>query len=194
MKAKFFIITPLFFLNILLVNELKAQTYPVDKGAKILSGKLHFSSAGGDLFENNDEDRQTEFSLSPALSFFPSPNFFLGGQLSYSSARQGEAKSSSLGIGPHIGVAGGNPTSNAYPYASVAALLTNNTFDVGSGGESFGGHSFIFSGGVWVTMIEHIGLDVSLSYRITNLKLNDNERLTGNSIEIGLGVVGLLYN
>ena len=61
----------------MLCNNSFPQDSPIGKGSKIISGNFSFSSAGGELNENNNGDRLFTIEFDPAVNFFISPGLLI---------------------------------------------------------------------------------------------------------------------
>ena len=47
-----------------------AQEGPTDRGSVVLGGSISWSSLGGELYEDSDEERYTSILLNPVALFF----------------------------------------------------------------------------------------------------------------------------
>ncbi|HKR04043.1 MAG TPA: hypothetical protein VJY62_05345 [Bacteroidia bacterium] len=167
-----------------------AQEYAVDKSATWLSLSAGFSSQGGNLYGK----RQNTFVLAPSFSHFVVSNFFIGAAAELGYQSQGRFNSTILGIGPHLGFAGGNLNSTVFPYFGVGVQFhyeTDNGYSF-SGSNDFYGTDLGFGAGVVAALKAHLGLTVEASFHLMNLK-NGAESESGNITSIGLGLTGLFF-
>jgi hypothetical protein len=171
------------------------QEFVVDKGAILLAGMGSFSSQGGELFEDLDNNRLITVNLTPALSYFITKGFFVGGSLEFANQSQGDISINGIGIGPHVGYAFGNSVSTVFPYFDVGLRYYSMSIDYDSTGDSNASGTDIFFGfGMIVPIKNHIGLSFEGGYHMIDLKDRDTDTSSaGNIFAIAVGVVGLIF-
>lgn len=175
-------------------NLLYSQGYAVGKGAVIISGTGSFSSSGGELFEDYENNRLTNIALTPGVNYFVGKNFFFGGSVELSIQSQGDYSSTATGIGPQIGYAFGNETSRSFPFIFTGYRYYNLSYEEGDNAENASGTDFIVGLGMIIPVREHIGFMFESGYHIINLKDSENnDSFGGNMFYIGIGISGLLY-
>jgi len=174
---------------------INGQEYALDKGATFISGIGSFTSSGGDLFEDGDNNKLIMLSLSPSFNHFITNNFFIGGGFELSNQKQGDFSTNSIGIGPQIGYAVGNSSSTVFPYFSAGLRYYTITADYGSLGDTnVSGTDIILGFGVLVPIRTHLGLAIEGGYHILDLKEKDSDSsASGNILSIGIGIAGLLF-
>lgn len=183
--------TALFFI---IVMSIRAQDYPVDKGARILSADLSFSSANGDLFEDADGNSYTNFESSLGYDVFYIPNLAAGAGIGIGYSGQGESSSRSFSIGPSVSYYIGGKGSPVYPFVGIAYYYLSTTSDSGFDEIRFNGSDIILGTGILVPVYEHIGVTFSLAYEITKLRESEsNESFDGNAFSLRIGISGLLF-
>jgi hypothetical protein len=167
-----------------------AQEYAVDKRATWLSGTAGFSSHGGDLYGR----RQNTFVLAPSFSHFVVSNFFIGAAAEVGYRSEGNFNSTILGIGPHLGLAGGNLNSTVFPYFAVGVQFhyeTSSHYSF-SGAQDLHGIDLAFGAGMVATLKAHLGLTFEAAFHLLNMNIS-GESVYGNTTSIGIGLTGLFF-
>lgn len=170
---------------------------PIDHGSTVVAGGVAFSSAGGELNQDAAGHRLVTFELRPDVMHFVARGFALGAALSLSSASQGSASATSLGVGPKVAYFFGpqQATSHArgalYPFIAFSLLATRQSVSTGFGDATGTGLTAAFDAGLTYMMSESVGLVAQTGYRIDNLKV-EGQSASGNSINIQLGIAGFL--
>lgn len=173
------------------VNPLLGQTRSeaTDSRAAIVSGMLSFSSQGGDLYGGFDDERLTTITIMPSFIYFVAPGIGIGGDLSYSRLSRGENSLTTWGVGPKIGYfmdSGGN----IIPFFAGGI----NYLSISDEEDGENGFRFKFGGGILIRR-DHMAISIEAAYVIDRFKFEGaSESTTGNTIVIGVGFAGLLYN
>lgn len=79
-----------------------AQEGPTDRGSVVLGGSISWSSLGGELYEDSDEERYTSILLNPVALFFVAPGLAVGGDLYVENESQGNADATTIVVGPAV--------------------------------------------------------------------------------------------
>jgi len=196
------------FVSILIVfcSSGFAQSFPTDKGSVALFGSFAFSSAGGDLWED-DDDRLTQLQFTPSVSYFVTPGFALGGKFLLNRMAQGDASMTTWGIGPHVlYFIGGNkpkPTvkGTTYPYLGATFLYAKSTTEEDDDEFSISGTVISFGFGVCHMLTSTVGLVGEAAYEIDNMTVKwedwegeeEEESESGDKFNIFAGFVVFLY-
>lgn len=175
--------------------SLFSQESAVSRGAFILSGTASFSSSGGDLFEDMDNNALKSITLTPSLNAFVVNNFFMGLSAEMSSESQGDYRASTTGFGPQIGYAFGDSNSEAFPFISAGINAYSMAYDYGNNNDgNITGRDIHFNFGMIVPVKSHIGIVLEGSYHMLNLTEKSlNVSGTGAIFTFAIGVVGLLF-
>lgn len=203
------------FLFFFIQSKTYSQEFPTDTGSKLIFGNIVFSSAGGDLYENADEDRVSSFTATPSFSFFVSPGLAIGGKGLYSYSGQGKNSETTFGIGPHIIYffnAGEKPekiSGTTYFYTGAAFMYLHNvieeefelydymgfpTNDTDTDEYSTSGFAVSFGLGIIHMMSNSVGLDFELGYEIDSITPESaDESISGNKINLLVGIIAFLY-
>jgi len=178
-----------------LTELLFCQEYAVDKGASFVGGNVSFTSQGGDLFADEENNRATTFTMTPSINHFILKNFCIGGGIALSSQTQGRARINSVGVGPQIGYVFGKPSSTAFPYFDAGVRYYSMTSDnVSYIDSNVNGTDIFFGFGVLVPLKSHVGMAFEGEYHRMDLKgQNTGPSTSGDIFSIGIGIVGLLY-
>ena len=174
---------------LLLGSSLVQSQEATDRGAKLVSGALSFSSQGGDLHEGFDGDRLTTIAVVPSVFYFIAPGIGLGGDLSYTRLSQGDNSFTTWGAGPKVGYfidSGGN----TIPFvAGGVNFLSTDLF-----GDSETGFGFKVGGGILIRK-GHLAVAIEAAYLYERFKPEGfSESITGNTIAIGVGFAGFFFN
>lgn len=170
---------------------------PIDHGSTVVAGGVAFSSAGGELNQDASGHRLVIFELHPDVLHFVARGFALGVALSLTSAAQGSASATSLGVGPKAAYFFGprQPAAHArgalYPFVAFSLLATRQSVSTGFADATGTGVTAAFDAGLTYLMTESVGLVAQTGYRIDNLKV-EGQSASGNSITIQLGIAGFL--
>lgn len=192
-KSSFLLLTLLSF------GSLLAQSYPVDKGSTVLMGSVSFSSAGGDLYENNDGERRTSFEFSPMFGYFVAPGFSVGLQITYSNQAQGDASLSTWAAGPEIAYfIGGNKAKESikgstYPFLTAGYYFQGTSYSNGSNDSSNSGSKFRLGAGIDYLLTESVGLFGLLAYDMDTEKPEEGDSISGNHFGLYVGFNIFLY-
>jgi len=179
MNHKVFLIAMLILLMGFSFAQGQARSEATDEGAKIVSGVISFSSQGGDLYTgfDDDDDRLTTIAVVPSLFYFIAPGVGMGGDLAYNRASRGDDSYTVWGAGPKIGYfidTGGNTipfVSGGVNYLSVADEHDSVLIRKG-----------------------HLAVAIEAGYILDRFKFEGaSKSTTGNTIVIGAGFAGFLY-
>ncbi len=190
MNHKVFLIAMLILLMGFSFAQGQARSEATDEGAKIVSGVISFSSQGGDLYTgfDDDDDRLTTIAVVPSLFYFIAPGVGMGGDLAYNRASRGDDSYTVWGAGPKIGYfidTGGN----TIPFVSGGV----NYLSVADEHDSENGFRFKFAGGVLIRK-GHFAVAIEAGYILDRFKFEGaSKSTTGNTIVIGAGFAGFLY-
>jgi hypothetical protein len=156
-----------------------------DKGAILISGMASFSSQGGDLFEDIEENRLTTIAIVPSVFYFVIPGLGIGADASYNRQSQGDNALYTLGIGPKVGYFL-DSGSAAIPYVAGGGGFTT----IGNG-DSESGYYFKVGGGVLLRK-DHLAVAFEAGYMYTSFDI-EGESFSGNAITVGVGFAGFLF-
>lgn len=179
----------------ILSSTISAQQYAIDKNATIISGSGSFVSQGGNLFEDIDGNKATEFSFIPSVNHFITKNLYIGGALEFSTKSQGDYNHNGISIGPGIGYAFGTSESQVFPYLELGMHYYKMNVNYGTGNDfRFSGSDIYLGAGVIVPIKEHIGLIFGSGYHMMDLKDKDaDDTYSGNIFSIAVGIAGLIF-
>ncbi|NMC40840.1 MAG: hypothetical protein GYA43_06670 [Bacteroidales bacterium] len=171
--------------------SVSAQTYAIDRNAKIISGSGSYLSQGGDLFVSPGGNNAKIINLAANINYFTSRNFFIGGGVEFSKGSTKDYKSNSIGFGPQIGYVLGNAQSIAYPFLDIGIRRYKTSLDY----DNASGSDIFFGFGMIIPVKSHIGLVLEGGYHTLNLKddYNDNS-ISGNIFSLSAGFAGLLFH
>ena len=181
-----------------------AQDSPISKGSYQLGGGISFQSWGGDLYENGDGDGETVIEFNPFVNYFIANGLAIGGELDFSSASQGDAKSSGFGIGPQISyyfnVGQRTETKGSiYPYIGASFSYATTTFNGGDPGDvdiKFSGTEIGLFGGAAYMLNEYVAIFGQLEYDIHSLKMTEpveSDSESGKVLQLFTGFTFFLY-
>lgn len=180
-----------FVLSVYPMNA-SAQSYPTDQGNSLVAGSLAFSSAGGDLYAEED-NRLTTLQFNPSYSYFVSPGLAIGAKLVLARMSIGEDRQTAWGMGPQVlYFFGGKPVGNdasgeTYPFIGGSFVITKQSFNDFFGEASASGTAFSFGGGISHMISNTVALFTELSYEIDNI-----ESTSGNKINVVGGFLLIL--
>ena len=188
-------LTTLVLLGVLCLNQLYAQT---EKGNISLgtTSTLGGSSAGLNFTSNNqDEEKEFNFNLSPNIGIFVSDNFLIGGTLALDYSRlkdddfDFEATSTGFRIGPLLRYY--FTDSKIKPFINFNPTFTSVSQKTEVRGDEaefdLSGFSMLGNVGVAFFLNEKLSLDLSLGINYTSLG-NNNFESNINTTTFGLNV------
>ncbi len=172
-----------------------AQEFATDKSAVIISGSGSFMSQGGDLFEDTEGNKLTNFSFDTGINYFLEKNLFLSANFGFSTQAQGDQSYHGVGLGPGIGYVFSNAASKVLPYVEVGFLYQSMNYDFGSGDNTqFTGSDIYYGFGLIVPIKDHLGLIIGSSYHMMNLNNKDlDDSFFGSTFSVSIGFAGLLF-
>jgi hypothetical protein len=189
----------------ILYNNSFPQDPPIETGSKIISGNFSFSSAGGELNDNNDGDRLFTIEFDPAVNFFISPGLAIGGKLLFSRSSQGAENSTTWGVGPEIiyffGSANDHPQSkgSTYPFIQAGYYYTSSVHNIKGFIDNINisqiETKFRLGAGVAHMISNAVAINILAAYEIDSNKIKDHEELpdSGNQYGIYAGFLIFLY-
>jgi len=171
--------------------SVSAQTYAIDKNAKIISGLGSYLSQGGDLFVDPGGNNAKIINFAANINYFIFKNFFIGGGIEFSNESTKNYKSNSTGFGPQMGYVFGNAQSIAYPFLDLGIRRYEISLDYANAS----GYDIFFGFGMIIPVKSHIGLVFEGGYHTLNLKDNHNDNsISGNIFSLSVGFAGLLFH
>jgi len=183
-----------------LAGSVSSQSFPIDKGSKLISGSFAFTSAGGDLYNNSKDERETVILLNGSFGYFVSQGFNLGGKILFNRQAQGDYSSTTWGIGPSLSYFFGDENSKVYPFIGITFIYNKTTVkDKYSSGYytqtmeyDYDGTNLAFGGGVCYMLSSAVGIFTELNYQIDNMSYEGNS-VSGNKINLMIGINAFLY-
>jgi hypothetical protein len=157
-----------------------------------------FSSAGGDLYEA-DNERMLLMQFNPSFNYFVFPGLALGGKFMFDKTSQGDYGTTAWGIGPQLVffIGGTQPKDSfrgtIYPFIATSLIYAKSTISFMDEDFSISGTMINLGGGLNFMLSNSVGLIMETSYEIDNMTPEDEESISGNKFNIGLGIVAFLY-
>ena len=169
------------------INLLTAQSPATSKGASIVSGMFSFTSQGGDLYSNFNDDPVNTIMFVPSYYHLVADKLGVGGDLSFTRTSQGDFSFNTFGFGPKVAYFF-DSGSNTIPFAGGGV----NYISIGDGDESEGGFAVKLGGGVIVRK-GHLGLSIEAGWLRESYSPDGGDNISGNTIFIGASFLGFLY-
>ncbi|MFH0734898.1 MAG: hypothetical protein V1773_10760 [bacterium] len=185
MKKFNLLISYIFICLFVLSGLTYSQSYPTDKGSKVITGSFAFSVSGGDLYENSEGDKLFTLDLNTTAGFFISPGFSIGGKVQYNNTSQSGYSYTQIGIGPQIAHYFGSGERRSYPFINASVLFISRTSAVT-------GYQIYFGGGVCVMAAKSIGISGELGYQVESLS-HDSYSATGSRISLSIGIKAFFF-
>ena len=188
MARKIFIITALILLAGFNYADGQARSSATDRGAKLISGAISFTSQGGDLYGGYNNERLNVVSIMPSMFYFVSPGLGIGADLAYDLRYRGSSSYTTLGVGPKIGYFG-ESGSNLIPFVAGGVSFLTTGSDLGDAN----GYRIKFGGGIIIRK-GRLGASFEVSYLLDSYNLEGSSgSTTGNTIIFGVGLAGFLF-
>lgn len=180
-------------LAMLLPACLLGQSYAVDRGVIMADGVVSFSSAGGDLYENSDGDKQTAFLLNPTVGYFCMPNLVGGLELLFASNTQGDHKTTATGLGPKLAYYIGDSSSDLFPFIGASLMWVKGKHENSLDWEETKMNIHL-SAGATKMIAKNVGITAKVVYSMDSYKPEDaDEAVKGNKITIGIGISTFIF-
>ena len=183
-KFTFLALVALFFQ----MNHLAAQSPATSKGASVISGMFSFTSQGGDLYSDFNDDPANTFIFSPSYYHLIVDKLGVGGDLTFNRTSQGDFSFNTFGIGPKVAYFF-DSGSNTIPFAGGGV----NYISVGDGDDSDGGFAVKLGGGVIVRK-GHLGLSIEAGWLRESYSPDGGDNIAGSTIFVGASFLGFLYS
>jgi len=177
-----------------LVLPASAAYYAIDKGSIQLGGTIGFESRGGDLYEDADEESQTQISFEPFVGYFLIPNLSLGTHVTYTSFTHGEYKNSAFGIGPVATYYLGSEYSTFFPFVSARFDYRKTSTEI-DGNDSPDVTTTVigFAGGITTMVSKNVGIRAMLFYEMNSQEVEDSDSVDGNKIGLRIGIESFIW-
>ena len=163
--------------------------YAIDKGSITRGGEASLSSDGDERYE---EGRTTVIRISPDVMYFVVPHLAVGGSLGLSSSSHGGNASTTLSVGPAVGVWFGKPDDRLFPFVTVNLWLAESQ----SGGYATTRTRYQGSAGVDLMLARNVALTTELSYLLESYSYDYDESAesySGNQIVFGVGFRAFVF-
>ena len=201
-KFPLFVLATAFVLA-LLPQSSHAQETPIDRGCRLITGGLVFSSSGGDLYAGADSSRHNQTTISGSGNYFLLHGLAVGAKMSLRrDAIQGHS-STTFGVGPSLSYFVGwlQPKivmeGAIYPFISIAYLFRrSSTKTEWAGQSSSSSDSTTGLGlglGICYMLTDTACLIVEANYEKDKSKSDAGALQTGNRIRIALGLGAFGY-
>jgi outer membrane protein W len=165
-----------------------AQSFAVDKGSLLIDGSITFSSAGGDLNEENGK-KLTSMTFNPTLGYFFIPNLGTALEGLYASESQGDSKTTVIGIGPKVAYYFGNAESKQFPFIGVGILYVKSNNHIKQSQVNIN-----LAVGTTMMVAKNVGITGKIFYTRENYKPEDaDESIKGYTIGLGVGVSTFIF-
>jgi hypothetical protein len=161
-----------------------------NKGAWLISGGVSFSQQSGDLYENAAGDGVTNIALLPNAGYFVMPGLLIGGSVVFDKTSQGDDSESLTGFGPMVAYYF-DRGSSMIPYVGAAYEMGKLKSESGGFSSENDGTRMRLGGGILLRR-GHLGIAIELGYIMETLDVNGTD-VDGNTLAIGVGLVGLLH-
>lgn len=204
MNKTFLLFCMVVFTLVVISEPAFTQSFPTDKGSKIIEGSFSFSNAGGELHEK-DGVKRTSIHLFPSLSYFVAPGLALGGEVQLSgSFQEGSYNWTNWGAGLRllyfIGGNKGKTTikGSTYPFFDATALYAQTTTEYTINEKkteksTTSGTKVSFGMGICHMLSEVIGLTIKGGYTVESSKTEDGDAVSGNELFVYGGIITFLY-
>ncbi len=197
-KKRFWIFCFVFFLSS--VQIIWSQTYPIDKGSKLLFGGMSVQTSSGKLYEDANKNGSFNLTMNPGFAHFVLHGLAVGMMMELSSSFQGNDKAYGYGVGPHVSYAYGpaGKVATFYPFVEANFLYREQIERFGLGdflmSSTLKGYKMIFGLGVDYMLTESVGLYLEGLYHMEKLSMKDtDEKYNGNAIQMVVGIVAFIY-
>ncbi|GEM_PF-6583018 len=165
-----------------------SQNQALDQGSILISASGCYSSQGGELYEDLAEQNKNSTTITESFVYFIQDHYFAGQAGSWTGISQGTWKNTEFSLGPRLGIAMGQQHDMILPfiacdYRFISVFETNN---------KYWGSDLVFSGGLIITLHQHLGILIDAGYH--HIRLNHNswtEAKTGSNLLVTIGFAGM---
>ena len=168
------------------VAVLHAQTFALDRGSINIAGDAAFTSSGSS--SNGDDDRTTQFILTPTAHYFVIPGLAVGGDLVVSHFSRENNSSTTFGGGPSVAYYFGRGERKVYPFVSGSVTLLRTSFDNSFTNQSTSSTGYRGSGGVLLLLSRSVGITGELFYQGQN-----SDNFDTNTYGLAFGVSAFVF-
>jgi len=188
-----------FIIFLIIFSYSIAAESPIDKGSFLTSGEYSFNNFGGELYEDTNGNRYTSISVDTSVNYFLISHLAFGFNLGIAYASQGDASSTTLGIGPQVLFYFGSTQSQTsykyqvYPFVSAGFYYLRNSSTISGVSSTANGTMVPFGAGFTYMVTNTVGLSAEFLYHIDHLKFEDKTAFNGNGFNIGVGFDIFIY-
>ena len=175
-----------------------SMNFPTSKGSVWIFGDLKFTSKGGDLNESGGK-RYVNIDLEPTIAYFVIPGLAIGLNVPINIASQGDYSSTMWGLAPALiyVIGGDEPKSHVkgstYPFLVAAGMFGSQSEKRGTYSTTSSSISgFSFGGGICQMLSESFGLNMRITYNYYSMSPESGSSVTGNDIDMEIGLIGVL--
>ncbi|MEW5925134.1 MAG: outer membrane beta-barrel protein [Candidatus Zixiibacteriota bacterium] len=172
-----------------------AQDTPISPGSMMVGGSAYFQSLSGDLYENEAGDSYTEIMVAPNFGYFVAPGLVIGGELAFSSMKQGDYDASAIGIGPMIGFyfnvnsARTEVKGSIYPYIKGQFIFLSASFNDSDATQlSLGGGA-----GINYMISDAVAIDLGLQIFSDSYEPDGGDSISGMNMMFGAGIQAFVF-
>lgn len=180
----------------------RAQEYPIDRGSLLIEGSASYTSSGGSLYEDYDDDRLNVLTINSSVQRFLVPNLAIGTITEVSRVSRGGSSETLLGIGPRVSLFLGTPKGSVQPFISAHALFVSLTaeyeyrghygYNTGTERSIATGYVLGVSGGFAVMVARNVALTAAGIYNHEYIGDEFGYGL-GNHFGVRFGVAGFIF-
>ena len=156
-----------------------------EKNVTMLSVSGSYSSLGGDLFADAEDNSLTIMQFSPTINHFVMPNIYVGLGLDMMSMSQGDLDYSSTSVGINAGYVFKGYVEKIYPYLGVGYRMVS--------ADDVSGNDMFIGAGAIIPAAEKVGLTLDIGYHFDSMEIDGVDgTFSGNRISLGIGIAGFL--
>lgn len=189
-----------FFFGLLLLcfcsSSIAAQEYPTDRGSFLIGGAFEFSSRGGDLYEDEDENRESRIVATPTLQYFILPGLAAGINASFARAAQDESAFSQMRLGPVLSFHLGSQNTSVVPFIALSPLYIRLTSEFDNESESNTGFAFQAMAGLEAFVARNVAISFGGFYLSESIEVeffNETDTFSGTTFGLQVGVTAFVW-
>lgn len=164
--------------------------FATDRGSFSLGGNiLSVSSAGGELYDDANDNRSISLGLNPDFTVFIVPSLSIGAEFLFTYYLHGTYSRNSIGIGPALTYyIAGHKERRVYPYIGMSYRFVKSDYKDTEYDIETSYKSTYFTGRAGVLFMLSSAVGLNLEYSYTSVASGDETMTRGNELYLGLGV------
>ena len=167
------------------IPQIFADDIIAEKNSTMISISGYYSSLGGDLYTDAEDNSKTIMEFAPTINHFIMPGIYVGLGLNMMSISQGDLDYSSTSVGINAGYVFKGYTDKLLPYIGVGYRMVS--------ADDVSGNDMFVGAGAIVPAADQVALTLDVGYHFDSMEIDGIDgTFSGNRISAGIGIAGFL--